>query len=585
MKKQKSNKQSLEAMRHSCEHVLHQAMVELFPGLKRAMGPATDEGFYHDFDYKGKVSEADFPKIEKRMKQIIKADLLIVRQEISISKARKLFKGNQYKQEWLDGIEKRGEKATVYWNGEPNKPGSDVDLCKGPHVKSTGEIGPFKLLSVAGAYWHGDEKNKMLTRIYGTCFPTQKELDQYLWQQEEAKKRDHRKLGEKLELFFLDEMAPGMPFWQPKGMILRNILFDRWKKIQAKYGYQEVMGPNMLDIKVFKQSGHWDHYKESMFFTEGKGKRKYALRPMDCPGEIQIYKHKSHSYRELPIKFSEIGTVIRNEKSGELNGLFRVAHITQDDAHIFMREDQIKEQVKEVVKITEEIYAPFNLDYKVYLSTRPDDYMGDKKVWDKAEKALKEVIKELKLPLLIKEKDGAFYGPKIDYEVKDSLGRTWQCATIQLDFFMPEKFDLEYIGQDGKKHRPVICHRALMGSIERFIGILIEHYAGAFPVWLAPVQAMIIPISEKQVRFAQTINQKLKAESLRIEIDDRSETMQKKIKEAEEQKIPYMLIVGDKEVKAKKVSVRVRGEKDLGLMSLDKFIKKVTNEISSHLSF
>lgn len=568
-------------MRHSCEHVLHQTMVDLFPGLKRAMGPATDEGFYHDFDYDEKVSKDDFPKIEKRMKEIIKANLPFIRKEISIEKARKLFKGNEYKQEWLDGIKKRGEKATIYWTGEPDKPGSDVDLCAGPHLKSTGKIGPFKLLSVAGAYWHGDEKNKMLTRIYGTCFAGQKELDHYLWQKQEAKKRDHKKLGEKLELFFLSDVAPGMPFWQPKGMTIRNILFERWKKIQEKYGYKEVMGPNMLDIKVFKQSGHWDHYKNDMFFTEGKGKRKYALRPMDCPGEIIIYKHRPHSYKELPIKFSEIGTVIRNEKSGELNGLFRVAQITQDDAHIFMTEGQIKEQVKEVIKITNEIYKPFKLDYKIYLSTRPDDFMGKVKTWDKAEKALKEVMKELKLPVLIKEKDGAFYGPKIDYEVKDSLGRTWQCATIQLDFFMPEKFDLEYIGKDGKKHRPVMCHRALMGSIERFIGILIEHYAGAFPVWLSPVQIVIIPISNKQVRFAQTQSSKLKAQNLRVEVDDRNETMQKKIKSAEEQKIPYMLIMGDREMKENKVSIRQRGQIDLGKMSLDKFINKIKKEIAT----
>ncbi len=575
MSKSNLKSQKLGAMRHSCEHVLHQAMVELFPGLKRAMGPATAEGFYHDFDYKGKIGEEDFPKIEKKMKEIIRADLPIIRQEISIAAARKLFQDNPYKQDWLDKIAKSDEKPMVYWTGAVDKPGSDVDLCKGPHVASTGKIGPFKLLSLAGAYWHGDEKNKMLTRIYGTCFTNQKELDQYLWQQQEAKKRDHKKLGEKLELFFLDEVAPGMPFWQPKGMILRNILFDRWKKIQAKYGYGEVLSPNMLDTKVFKQSGHWDHYKDDMFFTKGKGGRQYALRPMDCPGEIQIYKHRPHSYKELPIKFSEIGTVVRNEKSGELNGLFRVAQITQDDAHVFMREDQIKEQIKEVVKITQEIYAPFDLDYKVYLATRPDDYMGDKKVWDKAEKTLKEVMEEFKLPVLIKEKGGAFYGPKLDYEVKDSLGRTWQCATIQLDFFMPEKFALEYIGQDGKKHRPVMCHRALMGSIERFIGILIEHYAAAFPLWLAPVQVMIIPISEKQNDYAAKIKTSLQAENLRVEIDDRAETMQKKIKEAEEQKIPYMLIIGAREKEAQKISVRARGEKDLGLMDLKAFLDKI----------
>jgi len=566
------NQNNLIKLRHTTEHVLQQAIANLYGNkIIIAMGPATDHGFYFDFETKNlKISELDFPKIEKEIQKIIDQNLPLIQKKLSIPEAKKLFKNNSYKQEWIDEIKAKKEKPSVYWTSD-----QFVDLCSGPHLESTGQIKAFKLLSIAGAYWHGDEKNKMLTRIYGTAFPTKKELDQYLQNLEEAKKRDHKKLGQKLKLFFLSNVAPGMPFWQPKGMILRNLLFKRFKKIQEEFNYQEVMGPNLLSVEVFKQSGHWDHYQDDMFFTQGKGNRQYALRPMDCPGEIIIYQHHPRSYKELPIKYSEIGTVTRNEKSGELNGLFRVAQMTQDDAHVFMRKNQIKDQIKEILFIAQKLYQPFNLDYKIYISTRPDNFMGDPKTWDQAEKILKEVIKESDLPLLIKEKDGAFYGPKIDFEVKDSLNRTWQCATIQLDFFMPKKFNLEYTGKDGKKHRPIMCHRALMGSIERFIGILIEHYAGAFPVWLSPIQVTLLPISQKHNKFAQKLASQLKEQQIRTEVNCSDQSLNKKILHSESQKIPYMAIIGDKEIKSNSVSLRARNQKNLGTITIKELIKKI----------
>jgi threonyl-tRNA synthetase len=569
------NQNNLTKLRHTTEHVLQQAVKNLYGDqITMAMGPATDHGFYFDFETKNlKISELDFPKIEKEMQKIIDQNLPLIQKKLPISKAKKLFKNNPYKQEWIDEIKTKKEKPSVYWTGD-----QFVDLCSGPHLESTNQIKAFKLLSIAGAYWHGDEKNKMLTRIYGTAFPTKKELDQYLQNLKEAKKRDHKKLGQKLKLFFLSNVAPGMPFWQPKGMIIRNLLFERFKKIQEEFGYQEVMGPNLLSVEVFKQSGHWDHYRDDMFFTQGKGNRQYAIRPMDCPGEIIIYQHHPRSYKELPIKYSEIGTVTRNEKSGELNGLFRVAQMTQDDAHVFMREDQIKDQIKEILIIAQKLYQPFNLNYKIYVSTRPDNFMGDPKIWDQAEKILKEIIKESSLPLLIKEKDGAFYGPKIDFEVKDSLNRTWQCATIQLDFFMPKKFNLEYIGKDGKKHRPIMCHRALMGSIERFIGILIEHYAGAFPLWLSPIQIALLPISQKHNKFTQKLASQLKEQQIRTEINSSNQSLNKKILHSESQKIPYMAIIGDKEIKSNSVSLRARNQKNLGSIAIEELIKKIQKE-------
>ena len=576
----------LYKLRHSAEHVLHQAVKELYPSIHLAMGPATDDGFYFDFDSSPErreavtITDADFKSIEKRMRYIINKNLPITRHEISATDARKLFADNPYKQEWIEKAEKLGELITIYWTGEPNAKGSMVDLCAGPHVDSTGEIKAFKLLTMAGAYWHGDEKNKMLTRIYGTAFESKEDLEKYLWQLEEAKKRDHKKLGPQLDYFHFQSEAPGMPFWHPKGMVLRNSLFEFSRKIQSQYGYKEIQAPNLLDIELFKKSGHWDHYKDNMFFTEGMGKKQYALRPMDCPGTIQIYNVRPRSHKDLPLRLSEYGTVTRKEKSGELNGLFRVAQITQDDAHIFVTPDNIQDIVVETMKLAKEIYEVFGISFKIYLSTRPDNYMGDLKVWNAAEESLKNAIEEQGVPLLLKEKDGAFYGPKIDYQLEDSLGRTWQCGTIQLDFQMPEVFDLHYVGDDGNQHRPVIIHRTIMGSIERFIGILMEHYAGAFPLWLSPEQVTIIPIAERHREAAQAIATKLQDINVRFELDDKALSMQKKIRNAQHSKVNYMLILGDTEVESGEVNVRSR-DGSTENMSVEGFIQKVQNEIES----
>ncbi len=574
----------LYKLRHSAEHVLHQAVKELYPSIHLAMGPATDDGFYFDFDSSPEgreavtITEADFKSIEKRMRYIINKNLPITRHEISVDEARKLFADNPYKQEWIEKAEKLNEPITIYWTGEPNAKGSMVDLCAGPHVDSTGEIKAFKLLTMAGAYWHGDEKNKMLTRIYGTAFESKEDLEKYLWQLEEAKKRDHKKLGPQLDYFHFQSEAPGMPFWHPKGMILRNSLFEFSRQIQAQYDYKEIQAPNLLDIELFKKSGHWDHYQDNMFFTEGIGKKQYALRPMDCPGTIQIYNFRPRSHKDLPLRLAEYGTVTRKEKSGELNGLFRVAQITQDDAHIFITPEKIQDIVVETMKLAKEIYEVFGISFKIYLSTRPDDYMGDLTIWNAAEESLKNAIKEQGVPLLLKEKDGAFYGPKIDYQLEDSLGRTWQCGTIQLDFQMPEVFDLHYVGDDGNQHRPVIIHRTIMGSIERFIGILMEHYAGAFPLWLSPEQVTIIPIAERHRQAAQAIATKLQDINVRFELDDKALSMQKKIRNAQQSKVNYMLILGDKEVESGEVNVRMRDGSTQNL-SVEACIQKVQNEI------
>src|SRR3989344_3095281 len=577
----------LYKLRHSAEHVLHQAVKELYPSIHLAMGPATDDGFYFDFDSSPEgreavtITDGDFKSIEKRMRYIINKNLPITRHEISADEARKLFADNPYKQEWIEKAEKLGEPITIYWTGEPNAKGSMVDLCAGPHVDSTGEIKAFKLLTMAGAYWHGDEKNKMLTRIYGTAFESKEDLEKYLWQLEEAKKRDHKKLGPQLDYFHFQSEAPGMPFWHPKGMILRNSLFEFSRKIQAQYDYKEIQAPNLLDIELFKKSGHWDHYKDNMFFTEGMGKKQYALRPMDCPGTIQIYNVRPRSHKDLPLRLSEYGTVTRKEKSGELNGLFRVAQITQDDAHIFVRQDQIKDIVKETMKLSEEIYKVFKIPYRVYLSTRPDDFMGDLKSWNEAEKSLKEAMKEQGLPRIIKEKDGAFYGPKIDYQLEDSLGRTWQCATIQLDFQMPSVFDLNYVGEDGKEQRPVIMHRTIMGSIERFIGILTEHFAGSFPLSLSPQQVAILPISDKFQSYSLKIREQLIKNGFRAEVNLDNKTLGAKIREATLQKIPYLVIIGEKEEKDNVISVRTREGKDERQIALTEFINKLKSKIEN----
>jgi len=564
-------KLKLQIINHSASHLLAAAVLQLWPGTKLGIGPAIDNGFYYDFEFSQPISEADLAKIEKQMAKLQAKKLKFVKKEVARQEAKKILAGQKYKLELLANLK---GKISIYQLGD------FIDLCQGPHLSNTDQIGPFKLLSVAGAYWRGSEKNPMLTRIYGTCFPTQKELDQHLRQLEEAKKRDHRKIGKELDLFHFSPMAPGMPFWHPKGMVIWNQLLKFWREIQKKYGYQEVKAPEMLSVDVFKQSGHYDHYQEFMFFTEWSEGEKYALKPMDCPGEIEIYQQGIKSYRDLPLRFAEIGLIHRKEKKGELNGLFRVAHITQDDAHIFVSEDQIEKEITQVIKLTREIYQPFDLDYQIYLSTRPNNFMGDIKIWDRAEAALKKALKANKIDYQIREGEGAFYGPKIDYDLKDAVGRNWQCATIQLDFFMPERFDLKYIGKDGQEKRPVIIHRTILGALERFIGILIEQYAGAFPVWLAPMQVVVIPITDKHLDYAQKVVKQLQENDIRVEINDRSDTTSAKIRDAELQKIPYLLVVGDKEIKANSVNVRTRGRKVLGEMPLTRFLNQIKADIA-----
>jgi threonyl-tRNA synthetase len=574
------NLNKAEIIRHSLSHILAAAVLEMFPEAKFGVGPAIENGFYYDFDLPRTLIPEDLAILEKKMKKIIKRNFSFDKKEIPAKKAVELFKKakQDYKVELIEDLieedKKRNNKVKIY------KTGNFVDLCKGPHLDSTGEINPkiFKLTKIAGAYWKGDEKNKMLQRIYGAAFENEKELKGYFHKLEEAEKRDHRKLGQKLDLFSFHQEAPGMPFWHHKGLIIFNALVERWQKIQMKNNYQEVKLPNLLDVGLWKQSGHYEHYKDDMFFTKNDDK-EMALRPMDCPGAILLYKEKLHSYNELPLRIGELGVVFRNEKSGELNGLFRVQQITQDDAHIFVAQDSIESEVTAVLKIMEELYRPFTMKREIYLSTRPDGAMGDKKIWDKAEKALGNALKKNKIKYGIKEKDGAFYGPKIDIHIDDSLGRTWQMGTIQLDFFMPERFQIEYIDQKGARKRPVIIHRALMGSLERFIGILIEHYAGAFPLWLSPVQIWIIPIGASHKKYADEISQQLTANDLRIEVKNENETIGKKIREGEIQKIPYLLIIGDKEKKSKSVSVRQRGKGDIGEMKLEKFIEEISGEI------
>jgi len=557
-------------------------MYRLFPGIKMAMGPAIEDGFYFDFDPgKYKISETDFPKIEKEMKKIIKADLPIRRQEISLVEARKVFKDNPYKQEWLDEIEAKGEKVTVYWTGN-----EFVDLCAGPHVKSTGEIGPFKLLSVAGAYWRGDEKNKMLTRIYGTCFPTQKELDQFLWQQEEAKKRDHRKLGKELDLFTIsEEVGPGLILWHPRLSIIRNEIENFWRKEHQKRGYQYVYSPHLGKKSLWEKSGHWQFYRELMYSPMNIEGTEYLVKPMNCPFHLQIYKSKPRSYKELPIRYCELGTVYRYEPIGTLHGLTRVRGFTQDDAHIFCTSEQLEDEILGVLNLAIFMLQNFGFkDFQIDLSVRDPknkkEYLGSDQIWKKAERALETALRKKRLKYHRAEGEAVFYGPKIDIRLVDAAGRTWQGPTIQVDFNFPEKFNLEYTGNDGKVHQPVMIHRTVLGSMERFVGTLIEHYAGAFPVWLSPIQTIVIPIAEKHNQYAQEIVEILKENNIRAELDDRNETTSAKIRDAELQKIPYILVVGDREVNRKTVNVRTRGEKVLGEMSLEAFLKKVTSDIA-----
>ena len=554
---------------HSSSHVMAQAVKRLFPEVKLAIGPAIDEGFYYDFDREESFSPSDLEKIEQEMAKIIAEDYAFCRQDVPREEALKdLQKHDEpYKVELVQDLPEEAH-ISFYEQGEFS------DLCAGPHIPSTGKIKAYKLTSLAGAYWRGDEHNKMLQRIYGISFPKKSMLDEYLTRIEEAKKRDHRKLGKELDLFSIHEEGPGFPFFHPKGMVLWNILTDFWRREHQKRGYQEIKTPIILNEELWRRSGHWDHYKENMYFTK-IDEMDFAVKPMNCPGGILMYKTDSHSYRDLPIRLGELGLVHRHELSGVLHGLMRVRCFTQDDAHIFMMPSQIEEEIIGVIDLVDYFYKIFGFEYNVELSTRPEDSMGSDELWEQATDALQKALEKKGMAYKINEGDGAFYGPKIDFHLKDSLGRTWQCGTIQLDFQMPERFDLTYIGADGEKHRPVMIHRVIFGSIERFIGILIEHYAGAFPVWLAPVQARILPISEKHMDYARKIKHCLEEAGIRAELDERNEKIGYKIREAQMQKLPYMLIVGDKEAGENTVSVRVRGKGDIGQKSIETFIDEV----------
>lgn len=596
MSKSPSQSESqLHLIRHTAEHVLTQAMERLYPDqIIKAMGPATTEGFYFDFDSgELKISQDNFAAIEKEMQVIIDQDLPLSRQELSPQEARKLFQDNHFKQEWIDQAESRGERITVYWTGEPGKKDSFVDLCAGPHLKSTGGIKAFKLLSVAGAYWHGDEKNQMLTRVYGTAFTSDKELSQYLNQLEEAKKRDHKKLGQELELFTFDsEVGVGLPLWLPKGAYLRQAVMDYALDKYLVSGYQPVSTPHIASSKLWQHSGHVEFYKEGLYGEFEVEDEKYRLKPMNCPFHVAIYKFKPRSYRDLPLRLTEMGTVYRYERSGVLHGLTRVRGFTQDDAHIICTPDNLSSEIEAAFKLTLEILKTFGFeDFEVNLSTRDknnqDKFIGSDQNWQTAEKVLKEVIEKMGYADKYVEDEGGavFYGPKIDIKVADSIGRKWQLSTIQFDFNLPERFDMVYTGPDGQEHTPYMIHRALLGSLERFIGVLIEHYAGAFPLWLAPTQVSILPISEKFVDYAQEIAGQLKDLGVKVDIDDSDQSLGKKIHQSEAEKTPYMLIVGQKELDQKAVSVRQRGEKDLGQMQLSAFIDKIQAEIDQKLIF
>ena len=558
---------------HTTSHIMAQAIKRLYPEIKLAIGPSIDNGFYYDFDTEKPFSEEDLIKIEDEMKKIIKEDLPLERFELPRKEAIKFMeeKGEPYKVELINDLP---EDAIISFY----KQGEFTDLCAGPHVAKTGNIKAVKLLTSSGAYWRGNEKNKMLQRIYGISYPKASQLEEYLNMLEEAKKRDHKKLGKELELFMITGEGPGFPFFLPKGMVIRNVLEDYWRKIHTLNGYQEVKTPVMLNEELWHRSGHWDHYKDNMYTTK-IDEQDFALKPMNCPGGMLVYKSKMHSYKDLPIRMGELGLVHRHERSGQLNGLFRVRCFTQDDAHIFCLPEQIESEIIDLMHLINQVYSLFGFTYTVELSTRPEDSMGSDEDWTTAENALRKALEHENMEYVVNEGDGAFYGPKIDFHIKDSLGRDWQCGTIQLDFQMPERFDLNYIGQDGEKHRPVMLHRVVFGSIERFIGVLIEHYAGAFPTWLAPVQVKILTISDKQKEYADELVKQFMKEGIRAELDDREEKIGYKIREAQLQKIPYMLIIGEKEVEANAVGVRARKEGDIGQMPVKEFISKIKEEI------
>ena len=572
------SKEGKEAFWHTSAHVLAQAVKRLYPDTKCAIGPAIDHGFYYDFEFSFPFAEENLARIEKEMKKIVKEALPLEVFEVTKKDALAYMEERQedYKVEMIRELPE-GETITFY------KQGDYEEFCAGPHVSNTCVVKALKLLSTAGAYWRGDEKNQVLTRIYGISFPKADELKAYLNQIEEAKRRDHRKLGKELGLFALMEEGPGFPFFLPKGMVLKNLLIDYWRKIHVREGYQEISTPMLLNRQLWETSGHWDHYRENMYTTVIDDV-DFAVKPMNCPGGMLVYKMEPRSYNELPLRLGELGLVHRHEKSGQLHGLMRVRCFTQDDAHIFMTEDQIEGEIQKVVRLIDEVYRTFGFSYHVELSTQPENSIGTKEEWDHATRALENAIRSMDIPYEINEGDGAFYGPKLDFHLKDSIGRTWQCGTIQLDFQLPQRFDAEYIGADGQKHRPTMIHRVVFGSIERFIGILIEHYAGKFPVWLAPLQVKILPVSDKFLSYAQETEETLKKAGIRVEVDDRDEKLGYKIRQAQLQKIPYMLILGEKEQEAKTVSVRRRDGKEetdhreMGTMPTQEFIRLIAEE-------
>ena len=568
-------KDELRAIRHTASHVLAQAVKRLYPETKLAIGPAIDDGFYYDFDREGGFTPDDLEKLEAEMKKIVKENLALKPFVLPRDEAIKFMqeKGEPYKVELIEDLPE-GETISFYQQGD------FVDLCAGPHILYTKGIKAFKLTSIAGAYWRGSEKNKMLTRIYGTAFAKKEDLESYLTMMEEAKKRDHRKLGKELGLFMFAEEGPGFPFFLPKGMTLKNTLIDYWREIHLREGYQEVSTPVILSRKLWETSGHWDHYKENMYTTVIDDE-DYAIKPMNCPGGMLVYKSQPRSYRDLPLRIGELGLVHRHEKSGQLHGLMRVRCFTQDDAHIFMTQDQITDEIKGVTRLINEVYSQFGFDYFVELSTRPDNSMGSDEDWEMATNGLRNALDEMGLKYIVNEGDGAFYGPKIDFHLRDSIGRTWQCGTIQLDFQLPQRFEAEYVAEDGTKKRPIMIHRVCFGSIERFIGILIEHFAGKFPVWLAPVQVKVIPVSEKSMGYAQDVYDQLKAAGIRTELDRKDEKVGYKIRQAQLEKVPFMLVLGEKEAAEGKITVRSRDKGDLGVADLSAFIADVKKMIET----
>jgi len=579
------SKNEPEHLRHSCAHLLAAAVIKLYPGALLTIGPAIEDGFYYDIDFKKPITSEDLPKIEEEMRKILPSFTGFFHREVAEKEAKEIFKNNLYKLELIDEIVGKNEKITLYRAGEFE------DLCRGGHSDNPSkEIGAIKLLSVAGAYWRGSEKNKMLTRIYGTCFPTKKELDEYLAMLEEAKKRDHKKIGPELGLFFFHETSPGMPYWLPKGFILYSTLLEFNRQVHKKFGYTEIATPILNKKELYETSGHWHHYRDDMFlspmsFLRGdsekhlEGAETFGIKPMNCPNAMNVFGLQTRSYRDLPLRFSETSALHRFEPSGTLNGLFRAREFHQDDAHVFIRNDQVEEEFGKIMEMIKELYSAFNLNYRLRFGTRPENHMGEEKDWDQAEKSLRTVLDKSGEEYVLEEGEGAFYGPKVDILLKDSLGREWQTGTIQLDYQQPKNFKLRYIDESGKQVTPAVMHRAIYGSFERFIGILTEHYNGSFPLWLSPIQVILLPITDKHNKYANEVADKLRSEGLRAQVDQRSERLQAKIREATLQKVPYLGIIGDKEIENNSVSIRTLSGEDLGILNLSQFLQKVKEEI------